>query len=409
MPEGSAHLSTKERPQVSHEPNYREAGECPATGICMDRWRDEFPSCRNAVHMNHAGIAPIPRRVAAAVEAFTREALVLDYSVYARWERRAQEVRALFARLIGARAEEIAFVRNTSEALSLVANGLDWRRGQNVVLVADEYPSNVYPWFGLARWGVETRFVTRPQLRFTVDDIAPLVDGHTRVVSISEVDWQSGFRVDLSAIGSFCRERGILFCVDGIQSIGALRTDVTAAAIDCLAAGGHKWLLAPEGCGCLFVSTEVAERLQPVLLGWKSVSNAERYLPYHFNLRTDAARFEAGSPSHLGIHALGAALELLLEVGPETIERRVLETTAKLAEGLRRRGATIVSPWGDCERSGILNFRLGDTTGLHAALTRAGVICRKRMGGVRLAPHFYNDDSDVEHVLDAVDEYRRRL
>jgi selenocysteine lyase/cysteine desulfurase len=145
------------------------------------------------------------------------------------------------------------------------------------------------------------------------------------------------------------------------------------------------------------------------LLGWKSVTDADQYLPYHFDLRPDAARLDAGSPAHLGIHALGAALDVLLEVGSRTIEERILATTAKLADGLRRRGATIVSPWGEAERSGILNFRLGETAELYAALSRAGIICRKRMGGVRLAPHFYNNDSDVERVLEAVEDYRRRL
>jgi cysteine desulfurase / selenocysteine lyase len=374
-----------------------------------DAWREEFPSCLNAVHMNHAGISPIPRRVAAAMQAFAEEALIIDDGISARWEVRAEEVRGAFARLIGARAEEIAFVRNTSEGLSLVANGLDWSPGDNVVLIADEYPANVYPWLGLARWGVETRLVARRELRFTVDDVAARVDRRTRVVSVSEVDWQSGFRANLASIGSFCREHGILFCVDGIQSVGALQVDVGAAAIDCLAAGGHKWLLAPEGCGCLFVAARVVERFRPTLLGWKSVDNPLQFLPYHFDLRPDAARFEAGSPADVGIQALGAAVDLLLEVGSRTVEERILTTTAELADGLRRRGATIVSPWGEAERSGILNFRLGENTELYAALRRAGIVCRKRMDGVRLAPHFYNNDSDVERVLEAVDDYRRRL
>jgi cysteine desulfurase / selenocysteine lyase len=380
-----------------------------AVGSYSDAWREEFPSCRSAVHMNHAGISPIPRRVAAAVRTLAEEALLIDDGIYARWEARVHEVRGAFGRLIGARAEEIAFVRNTSEGLSLVANGCDWSPGDNVVLIADEFPANVYPWWGLAGRGVETRLVPRCELRFTVDDIAALVDRRTRVVSVSEVDWQSGFRANLASIGSFCQERGILFCVDGIQSVGALQVDVGAAAIDCLAAGGHKWLLAPEGCGCLFVAARVVEQLRPTALGWKSVTDAGRYLPYHLDLRPDAARFEAGSPAHLGVHALGAALDVLLEVGPRMIEERILATTAKLADGLRRRGATIVSPWGETERSGILNFRLGENAELYSALSRAGIICRKRLGGVRLAPHFYNDDSDVERVLEAVDDYRRRL
>jgi selenocysteine lyase/cysteine desulfurase len=366
------------------------------------RWRAEFPSAARQVHMNHAGISPLPRRVGAAIRAFAEEAVLLDAAVYRRWEARAEEVRAAAARLIGARAHEIAFVRNTSEGLSLVASGLAWESGDNVVTVADEYPSNVYPWFGLRRFGVETRLLARPQMRFGPADVAAVIDGRTRALAVSAVDWQSGFRADLAALGELCRARDIVFVVDGIQAAGALRVDVAACGVDVLAAGGHKWLLAPEGCGVLFVSDRVVERVHPVVLGWKSVESAGVYLPYHFDLRADAARFEPGSAPHLGIHALGAALDLLLEVGPAAIETRVLDITDELADGLRGLGASILSPRASAERSSILTFAIGKTADLYRALTDAGVITRQRLGGIRLAPHFYNDADDMARVLDVV-------
>jgi len=366
------------------------------------RWRAEFPSAARQVHMNHAGISPLPRRVGAAIRAFAEEAVLLDAAVYRRWEARAEEVRAAAARLIGARAHEIAFVRNTSEGLSLVASGLAWESGDNVVTVADEYPSNVYPWFGLRRFGVETRLLARPQMRFGPADVAAVIDGRTRALAVSAVDWQSGFRADLAALGELCRARDIVFVVDGIQAAGALRVDVAACGVDVLAAGGHKWLLAPEGCGVLFVSDRVVERVHPVGLGWKSVESAGVYLPYHFDLRADAARFEPGSAPHLGIHALGAALDLLLEVGPAAIETRVLDITDELADGLRGLGASILSPRASAERSSILTFAIGKTADLYRALTDAGVITRQRLGGIRLAPHFYNDADDMARVLDVV-------
>jgi selenocysteine lyase/cysteine desulfurase len=331
--------------------------------------------------------------------------LLLDPTLYKRWEARAEAVRAAAGRLIGARAHEIAFVRSTSEGLSLVASGLSWQRGDNVVTVADEYPSNVYPWFGLRRWGVETRLLARPRLRFGPDEIASLVDSRTRVLAVSAVDWQSGFLADLAALGELCRARGLLFAVDAIQAVGALQIDVAACGIDVLAAGGHKWLLAPEGCGMLFVSDRVVGQIHPVVLGWKSVDNPGVYLPYHFDLRGDAARLEPGSAPHLGIHALGAALDLLLEVGPAAIEARVLDLTEQLADGLRRLGATILSPREGAERSAILTFALGDTAALHQALTDAGIIVRQRLGGIRLAPHFYNDAGDVRRVLEVVQTF----
>ena len=372
------------------------------------RWREEFPSAARLVHMNHAGISPLPRRVAAAICKFADEGLLLDRAVYQRWEERAEAVRAAAARLIGARPTEIAFVRNTSEGLSLVAAGLPWQRGDNVITLADEYPSNVYPWFGLRRLGVETRLLARPQLRFGADDVAALMDRRTRAVAVSAVDWQSGFRVDLAALGELCRARGVLFVVDGIQAVGALRTDVAASGVDVLAAGAHKWMLAPEGCGILYIAERVIDRIHPVVLGWKSVENAGVYLPYHFDLRADAARLEPGSAAHLGIHALGAALDLLLEIGVAGIEARVLETTGRLADALRAIGATILSPFAPAERSSILTFALGDAPRLHRALTDAGVIVRQRLGGIRLAPHFYNDAEDVARVVDAVRAFRDR-
>jgi cysteine desulfurase/selenocysteine lyase len=369
-------------------------------------WRSEFPITEHVTHFNHAGVSPVSRRVAAAVSAFITEAMVMDAAAQRRWEERTEAVRAAFARLVGAQAGEIAFVKNTSEGISLVAAGLNWREGENVIAVEGEYPSNVYPWFGLRRWGVETRMVRPVQGRIRLEDVQALTDARTRVVSVSFVDWNSGGRSDLRPIGEFCRQRGILFCVDGIQGVGAVRLDVERDCIDCLAVGGHKWLLAPEGCGCLFVSHRVIDRLQSVLHGWKSVRNADTYLPYHFDPRPDAAKFEPGSPSVLGTYALGAAIDLLLEIGIEHIERRIFEITDRLVQGLRQRGAELVSSWGDGERSGIVVFRRGDPRRLHGELTRQGFVVRVRNGGIRVAPHFYNNEDDIDRLLSALDQFQ---
>ena len=368
------------------------------------QWRLEFPIIERLTHFNHAGVSPVSRRVAAAVTTFINEATVVDAAAQRRWEIRTEEIRAAFARLVGAQPDEIAFVKNTSEGLSLVAAGLDWKAGDNVIAVEGEYPSNVYPWFGLRRWGVETRMVRPVRGRVLVEDVQALADGRTRVVAASFVDWNSGGRTALRPLGEFCRQRGILFCVDGIQGVGAIRLDVKGEQIDCLAVGGHKWLLAPEGLGCLYISRRVADRVQSVLHGWKSVTHADVYLPYHFEPRPDAAKFEPGSPSVLGTYALGAAIDLLLEIGPEHIEHRVFELTDRLADGLRRRGAEIVSPWGDDERSGIVVFRLGDDPKrLCTELIRQGFIVRVRGGGIRIAPHFYNSEDDIDRLLAALD------
>jgi cysteine desulfurase/selenocysteine lyase len=369
------------------------------------KWRLEFPITEQVTHFNHAGVSPVSRRVADAVTAFINEATIIDAAAQRRWELRTEAVRAAFARLVGARPEEIAFVKNTSEGLSLVAAGLDWRAGDNVIAVDGEYPSNVYPWFGLRRWGVETRMVRPVRGRVRNEDVQALADERTRVVAVSFIDWNSGARTELRPIGEFCRSRGILFCVDGIQGVGAIPLDVERERIDCLAVGGHKWLLAPEGCGCLFISQRVVDGLQSVLHGWKSVRDADVYLPYHFDPRPDAAKFEPGSPSVLSTYALGAAIDLLLEIGVDQIERRLSELTDRLAAGLRERGAELVSPWGENERSGIVVFRLGDDPQrLWTELTQRGFVVRVRSGGIRIAPHFYNNEDDIDRLLAALDE-----
>jgi len=373
------------------------------TKMDWNAWRREFPITERLVHLNHAGVSPVSRRVAAAVQSFANDALVLDADIQRRWSERAEEVRAAFARLVGARTDEIAFVKNTSEGLSLVAAGLDWQQGDNVIAVDGEYPSNIYPWFALRRYGVETRLVKPVRGRVRADDVRALIDGRTRLVSVSFVDWSSGGRTDLGAIGTLCHERGLLFCVDGIQGVGAVPLEVEREGIDCVAVGGHKWLLAPEGCGCLYVSRRVVDRLHSVLHGWKSVRDADTYLPYHFDPRPDAAKFEPGSPSILSVYALGAAIDLIHEVGPQAIAARLLALHDRLAEGLRRRGAEIVSPWGPGERSGIVVFRLGpDPEALRGALVERGFIVRVRNNGIRIAPHFYINEDDVDRLLSAL-------
>lgn len=371
-------------------------------------WRHEFPITQHLTHFNHAGVSPISRRVTAAVIAFLENAMGLDAARYRAWEARTEVIRASFAQLVGARAEEIAFVKNTSEGLSLIAAGLDWRSGENAIAVQSEYPSNVYPWFGLRRWGVETRMVRPVRGRVELADVEALVDERTRVVAVSFVDWNSGGRTALQPLGEFCRSRGILFCVDGIQGVGAIQLDVERNYIDCLAVGGHKWLLAPEGCGCLFISNRVIDRVQSVLHGWKSVRDADTYLPYHFDPRPDAAKFEPGSPSHLSTHALGAAIDLLLEIGPAEIERRIFALTDALARRLRTRNLEIISPWGDDERSGIVVFRVGqDPQRTAAELNRRGFVVRTRGGGIRVAPHFYNNEDDFDRFVFTLDQLCR--
>lgn len=362
--------------------------------------RAEFPVTDRCVYFDHAGVAPVSRRVADAVAAFIADARDFGRLHYAAWEARAEAVRAAAARLVGAAPEETAFVASTSDGLSAIATAVEWRPGDSVVAVDGEFPANVYPWWALQRVGVTTRLAVPVDGRLTVDAIAALVDDTTRVVSVSAVDFATGQRRPLAAIGELCRRRGILFCVDAIQALGALRIDVERDGIDALAADGHKWLCAPEGCGVLYVSRRWLDRLLPQRIGWKSVVDASRYLPYHFELKRDAQKFECGSLNFLAIHALGAALDLVFDVGVDAIEHRLLALTARLRDALAGRGVAVLSPPDVAERSGITTVRTDESPeAVVRRLRAAGVLASPRGGGVRLSPHYYCDDDDVARCL----------
>ena len=369
--------------------------------------RTLFPITEECLFLDHARVAPLSTRVEEAIVRFASEATRDLRLRYPYWNERAEEVRAACARLVGATPEQVAFVKNTSEALSFVAEGLEWRAG-DVVLSADrEFPSNVYPWLGLRRLGVETRLLDPGPAGLTVDDVARAIDEGVRLVSLSAVSYGAGERLDLAGIAEVCRRRDVLFVVDGIQAIGAVALDVARDGVDCIAADGHKWLCAPEGGGFLAVSDRLLERLRPVQLGWKSVVSAA-YHPYDFTLRRDAAKLEAGSLNLLAVHALGAAVDLALEVGVDVIESRLGELTGLLAEGLRSRGLALLGhdASGRRERtSGILSFvPKRPAERVRQDLWERGVVSTVRFGGIRLAPHHYQDDRDVDAFFARLDD-----
>ncbi len=371
----------------------------------MDNVRREFPVAGNLVYFNHAAVAPLPLRSVKRVEDFLREYAAKGCLDYPEWMVYQERVRGLAARLVGGDESEIAFVKNTSTGISIIAQGLVWRTGDNIIIPETEFPANAYPWFNLWDKGVEVRMVRERGGRYRVEDFESLVDGRTRLISVSWVEFATGFRNDLAAIGDLCRERGIHFCVDAIQGLGVLWMDVEEYKIDFLAADGHKWLLAPEGIGILYVSRRVAGELRPLFVGWNSVEDPSDYLPYHFDrLRKDARKFEEGSPNLLGTFALGSSLELLLEVGIEKVEERVIALTDLLVDGLVERGCSVLSPRGEGEKSGIVVFSsCVDDNSVFNRLMEDGVFCALRGGGIRLSPHLYNTEEEVYRFFDILD------
>ena len=367
------------------------------------RWREEeFPVTRECVYMNHAGVGPVTRR---GVERMHRMIDKVSRTGDRHWAERNDEVervRGLAARLLGARhVHEVAFVENTSGGLSLVAEGLDWKAGDNVVGTALDFPSNVYPWMHLADYGVDLRHVPERDGRIEPEELLATIDDRTRVVALSWVQYASGFRSDLARIGAACRERGILFVVDVIQALGALPLDVERDCVDIAVASAHKWLLGPEGIGLLYVSDRVLDQVRPARSGWRSVRNVLGWTDFDLTYAEGAKRFESGTLNCYGITALGGSLEIFLEIGAAGLESRVLALANRAAVGLSNLGFQMVSSRRPGETSGIVTA----THPRHAAddlvkqLAERSVGVAARAGRFRVAPHFYNTDEDVDLML----------
>ena len=353
--------------------------------------------------MNHAAVAPLSRPAAEAMSAFAQDVAQNSMAHYEEWNEMVRTARHSVARLIGARAEEIAFLKNTSDGIIAVAEGLDWHAGDNVVLASCEFPANVYPWKNLEYRGVEIHWVDEADARLSLQAYGAAMDNRTRVVSASAVQFHSGFRNDLAGLSKLCKQNGALFVVDGIQSVGALPMDVQAQGIDFLAADGHKWMLGPEGCALFYCSTDVLESIRVASMGWASVSNAD-FFNYDTALHEDARRFETGTLNTVGIAGLKAAAELLLKVGIEQVSERILHLTDSLCGGLSDLGFEIVTPRNPGEKSGIVTFtRSGlDVGSIAERLLDRRIIATARNGCVRLSPHFYNSDEEIEEVLSAL-------
>lgn len=364
--------------------------------------RSLFPLTGHYIHMNHAGVSPMSERGRAAIERVIDGMLNRPYREG--WSQdEADRVRRLVARLINAAPECVTLTRSTAHGMSLLAQGLDWNAGDNVVGADGEYPANVYPWMALEPRGVEFRRVAPVDGRVTYDSVMKRVDSRTRVVALSHVEFWNGYRTDIAAVGAECRRRGVVFAVDVMQSAGGLKLDVGSVPVDFCAAGAGKWLLGPAGIGFAYCHAALLERLRPVVVGIGSVQGFDRYFEYDLTFRPDARRFEESVVSLLDTAALGAALEILLEAGTDVVERRVLALARRLAQGLAGHGYEIIEPWPrtEAESSGIVSFRNPRATAneILRDLTSANVIARIHRDFVRLSPHFYNTDEEVDRVL----------
>lgn len=374
----------------------------------------DFPILRKMDFFNHAGVGPISGPAAKAIRDYAQQAETAAY-VGADWYRRANQTKKLAAQLINAKGgHEIAFVPNTSTGLSLVAKGLTFHAGDRVVITNVEYPANRYPWEDLKRQGVELFEVPQSDDgRIDVERVCDAINDRTRVVSMSHVQYASGFRIDLKPISDMVHRAGGYLCVDAIQSCGVLPVDVAAMGIDFLSADGHKWMLAPEGAGIFYCREDLCPLLHPNVVGWMNMVDAGNYGDYQFKFQMDARRFEPGSWNIPGIAALGASLELLLGVGidgPQGVWSRVEALTTRLCEALQAKGYPVFTPRASPgERSGIVIFDLPasrrdslDPKQLVADLQKQGIVIVVREGRLRASPHFYNTAAQIDRLVEAL-------
>lgn len=365
-----------------------------------DSIRGQFPVTGNLVYFNHAAVGPLSTRACEAMERHARDQRDFGALHWRDWYGEYDLLRAAAARMLGSQPDEVAILKNTSEGISFVAEGLRWKEGDNAVTTALEFPSNWTPWKRLERRGIECRVAALP----TVEAIEPLVDARTRVVTVSSVAFHNGFVADLEEIGSFCASRGVRFCVDAIQSVGMLPIDVRRAKIDFLAADGHKWMCGPEGAALFYVAAERREELEVLESGWTNIDRQGKFLDCPVGLLPDARRFEAGSLNTNGIYGLRAALELLLETGMDAVAKRAVAVASALADGFEAIGWTVHSP--RPVRSAIIGATPPPVEKsllwFHRQLEQKGVICAPREGMLRFSPHFYNDEGEVDRVIEAL-------
>jgi selenocysteine lyase/cysteine desulfurase len=366
----------------------------------------EFPVVQDQVFLSHAAVSPLPRRVAEAVQAYLTRAARGDQEQVSIGELEAQ-TRTLYARLLGADPDEIALVGPTSLGLSLVASGFPFKPGDQVLVYTDDYPSNVYPWLALVKQGVQIQPLHVKELgRIELADIQAQVTNHTRLVALASCHFISGWRIDIQGIGQFLRQRGIAFCVDGIQTLGAFPTPVQY--VDFLAADAHKWLLGPCGAGVLYVRKAWQAQLQPPIYGWHNVECPGFVAQDQLRFKPDARRYEPGTANWLGVVGLKAAAELLLEVGIEAIATELLHKRQRFVAALQAKGWSVLQADAPAQHaSAIISLYRADVDmpALHRKLAQARIITSLRIDRagrhyVRVAPHFYNTDAELERLLE---------
>lgn len=391
-------------PQVESQTQPSRAADMPF----WQHFRSEMPVSRKWAYLDHAAVGPLPLAATTAIATYLGQCSESGDVHWPEWAAAVERTRADAATLINATPDEIALVHSTTEGITLVAEGIDWRDGDNVVLPSGEFPSNVYPWLNLRHRGVEVRQVAMPEADFDYQRLADACDSRTRIVSASWIGFANGYRTDPATLAQIAHQAGAYLMLDAIQGLGVFPLDVRLADIDFLAADGHKWMLGPEGAGIAFIRRELLDHLRPNVVGWNSVVDRFDFQKIDMNLRPNAARYEAGSQNMIGQIGLGGSLQTLLEHGlsasSDLFAQRIVEQTLQLKQQLIDLGAEVY-PIPAAHQTGILLFQVPghDPAVVREKLLAAGVVSSCRGGRVRVAVHVYNDPSDFDRVLNVID------
>jgi selenocysteine lyase/cysteine desulfurase len=371
----------------------------------LDEIRNNFPVTKNLIYLDHAAVAPIHNGSKAALEEYTEHFLNKGIRDYVYWYEKTEKIRADFAKFVSADTSEIAFVKSTSSGISIFANGINFEEGDNVIIPNIEFPSNVYPWLNLERKGIKVNFLTCENGVIDLDKLAEKIDKKTKAVSLSWVQFSSGYKVDLNKVSEVIKQksdlygRKIYFCVDAIQGLGALELDVSKTEIDFFAADGHKWFLSAEGIGFLYCNKKIIDEIYPVTVGWKSVINPLDFGNIHFDLESSARKFEEGSLNIAGISTLGASLELFNKYGIKEIEKRILNLSKYACELLTSKGVNLYTKNNDFCRSGIVSFKTANPEETFNKLINNNFQISLRNGLLRISPHFYNTVEELKKFI----------
>lgn len=373
----------------------------------IEQVRQLFPLIKNGIiYLNHASTAPVSSLVRERICELMKEKSESKIDDYQSFLKVYEETKNLLAKLINTNPDRIALIDNTSNGINILATGIEWKSGDRILLNDIEFPANVYPFMNLKRFGVEVDFVRSKNGIVTAEDLIENVKPDTKLISVSFVQFLSGYKIEIEKLGKFCRDRNIIFCVDGIQGIGAMNFDVQKFYVDFLSCGTQKWLFGAQGLAFIYLTEELQRKINPAYLGWLSVENAWDLLNYKMELKSTANVFQGGTLNTLGIYIFNTSLKLLNNFGFDKIEERVVANTKYLRERLNEIGIScLIDEVGENYLSGITTFKVDDSEKLFKFLEDKKIVCSLREGYIRLSPHFYNTFEDIDVVINLIQEF----